>query len=102
MFKTKLFLLALLIAAPLACKPPFNPKDQKLYPTSDKLYTAAMAEYNAHRYDNAAKAFEQLTLDLSARPPRLPPSYYYRAQSQFNDSASPVAEAPSLHLILPF
>jgi outer membrane protein assembly factor BamD len=82
MFKTKFFLLALLIAAPLACKPPFNPKDQKLYPTSDKLYTAAMAEYKAHRFDNAAKAFEQLTLDLSARDPRLPLSYYYLAQSQ--------------------
>ena len=72
MFKTKFLLLALLIAAPLACKPPFNPKDQKLYPTSDKLYAAAIAEYKAHHYDNAAKAFEQLTLDLSARDPRLP------------------------------
>jgi len=34
MFKSK-FLLALLLAAPLACKPPFNPKDQKLYPNAD-------------------------------------------------------------------
>jgi len=81
MFKSKL-LLALLLAAPLACKPPFNPKDPKLYPTSDKLYQAAMAEYKAGRYDNAAKAFEQLTLDLPARDPRLPLSYYYLAQSQ--------------------
>jgi len=82
MFKLKFFLLALLIAAPLACKPPFNPKDQKLYPTSDKLYEAAMAEYKAGRFDNAAKAFEQLTLAFSARDPRLPLSYYYLAQSQ--------------------
>jgi outer membrane protein assembly factor BamD len=81
MFKSKL-LLALLLAAPLACKPPFNPKDPKLYPTPDKLYQAAMAEYKAGRYDNAAKAFEQLTLDLPARDPRLPLSYYYLAQSQ--------------------
>ena len=81
MFKSK-FLLALLLAAPLACKPPFNPKDQKLYPNADKLYVAAMAEYKARRYDNAAKAFEQLTLDLSARDPRLPLAYYYLAQSQ--------------------
>jgi len=81
MFKSK-FLLALLLAAPLACKPPFNPKDQKLYPNADKLYVAAMAEYKAGRFDNAAKAFEQLTLDLSARDPRLPLSYYYLAQSQ--------------------
>ncbi|HMI56302.1 MAG TPA: outer membrane protein assembly factor BamD, partial [Gemmatimonadaceae bacterium] len=71
--------LALLLAAPLACKPPFNPKS---YPSADKLYAVALAEYKAGRYDNAAKAFEQLTLDLSARDPRLPLSYYYLAQSQ--------------------
>src|ERR1700730_18341219 len=79
MFKPRLFLLALLLAAPLACKPPFNPKT---YPSADKLYQAALAEYKARRYDNAAKAFEQLTLDLSARDPRLPLAYYYLAQSQ--------------------
>jgi outer membrane protein assembly factor BamD len=79
MFKTKSLLLALLIAAPLACKPPFNPKS---YPSADKLYQAALAEYKARHYDNAAKAFEQLTLDLSARDPRLPLAYYYLAQSQ--------------------
>ncbi len=86
MFKSKTLLLALLLAAPLACKPPFNPKDQKLYPTPDKLYQAAMAEYKAGRFDNAAKAFEQLTLDLPARDPRLPLSYYYLAQSQTKNS----------------
>lgn len=79
MFKPRLFLLALLLAAPLACKPPFNPK---IYPTADKLYEVALAEYKAQRYDNAAKAFEKLTLDLSARDPRLPLAYYYLAQSQ--------------------
>jgi outer membrane protein assembly factor BamD len=79
MFKTKSLLLALLLAAPLACKPPFNPKT---YPSADRLYQAALGEYKARRYDNAAKAFEQLTLDLSARDPRLPLAYYYLAQSQ--------------------
>jgi outer membrane protein assembly factor BamD len=79
MFKPRLFLLALLLSAPLACKPPFNPK---IYPTADKLYEVALAEYKARRYDNAAKAFEKLTLDLSARDPRLPLAYYYLAQSQ--------------------
>jgi len=83
MFKTKLLLLALLLAAPLACKPPFNPKT---FPSADKLYQAALAEYKARRYDNAAKAFEQLTLDLSARDPRLPLAYYYLAQSQSRNS----------------
>jgi len=79
MFKPRLFLLALLLMAPLACKPPFDPK---IYPTADKLYEVALAEYKARRYDNAAKAFEKLTLDLSARDPRLPLAYYYLAQSQ--------------------
>src|SRR6202795_3871233 len=79
MFKPRLFLLALLLSAPLACKPPFNPK---IYPTADKLYQVAMAEYKARRYDNAAKAFEKLTLDLPARDPRLPLAFYYLAQSQ--------------------
>jgi len=79
MFNRKSLLLALLLAAPLACKPPFDPKT---YQNADKLYQVAMAEYKAGRYDNAAKAFEKLTLDLSARDPRLPLAYYYLAQSQ--------------------
>jgi outer membrane protein assembly factor BamD len=79
MSKFRQFLLALLLAAPLACKPPFDPK---IYQNADKLYQAAMAEYKAGRYDNAAKAFEKLTLDLPARDPRLPPAFYYLAQSQ--------------------
>jgi outer membrane protein assembly factor BamD len=79
MFNRKSLLLALLLAAPLACKPPFDPKT---YQNADKLYQVAMAEYKAGRYDNAEKAFEKLTLDLSARDPRLPLAYYYLAQSQ--------------------
>jgi outer membrane protein assembly factor BamD len=71
--------LALLLAAPLACKPPFDPK---IYTSADKLYQVAMAEYKAGRYDNAAKAFEKLTLDLPARDQRLPLAFYYLAQSQ--------------------
>jgi outer membrane protein assembly factor BamD len=78
MLRFRPIFLALLLAAPLACKPPFNPK---LYTTTDKLYQVAMAEYKARRYDNAAKAFEQLTLDMPARDPRLPLAFYYLAQS---------------------
>ena len=78
MLRFRPILLAVLLAAPLACKPPFNPK---LYTTTDKLYQVAMAEYKARRYDNAAKAFEQLTLDMPARDPRLPLAFYYLAQS---------------------
>jgi len=79
MSKVKPLLLALLLAAPLACKPPFDPK---IYTDPAKLYEVAMAQYRARHYENAAKAFEKLTLDLPARDPRLPLSYYYLAQSQ--------------------
>jgi outer membrane protein assembly factor BamD len=96
MLRLRPLLLALLLAAPLACKPPFNPK---LYPSADKLYAVAMAEYNAHRYDNAAKAFEQLTLDLAARDPRLPLSFYYLAQSQAKQGENLLAAATYNRLI---
>ena len=79
MSRFRQILLALLLTAPLACKPPFDPK---IYTSADKLYQVAMAEYKAGRYDNAAKAFEKLTLDLPARDPRLPLAFYYLAQSQ--------------------
>jgi outer membrane protein assembly factor BamD len=80
MFKrNSLWLALLLLVAPLACKPAFNVKS---YPDPDKLWQAAMAEYKAGHWDNASKAFEQLTLQLPARDPRLPLSYYYLAQSQ--------------------
>jgi outer membrane protein assembly factor BamD len=79
MYRFRPLLLALLLAAPLACKPAFDPK---IYPNTDKLYQVAMAEFKARRYDNAAKAFEKLTLDLPARDPRLPLSFFYLAQSQ--------------------
>ena len=79
MSRFRLILLALLLSAPLACKAPFDPK---IYPNADKLYQVALAEYKAGRFDNAAKAFEKLTLDLPARDPRLPLASYYMAQSQ--------------------
>jgi outer membrane protein assembly factor BamD len=96
MLRFRPILLALLLAAPLACKPPFNPK---IYPSADKLFPVAMAEYNAHRYDNAAKAFEQLTLDLAARDPRLPLSFYYLAQSQAHQGENLLAAATYNRLV---
>lgn len=72
------YALALLLVAPLACRQPFDPK---IYPTADKLYEVALAEFKARRFDNAAKSFEKLTLDLAARDPRLPLAFFYLAQS---------------------
>jgi outer membrane protein assembly factor BamD len=96
MSRFKQILLALLLAAPLACKPQFDPK---IYPNADKLYQAAMAEYKAGRYDNAAKAFEKLTLDLPARDPRLPPAFYYLAQSQTKNGEHLLAAATYNRLV---
>lgn len=89
-------LLALLLAAPLACKPPFDPK---IYPNADKLYQVALAEYKARRFDNAAKAFEKLTLDLPARDPRLPLAFFYLAQSQEKNSENLLAAGTYNRLI---
>ncbi|MDQ6689256.1 MAG: outer membrane protein assembly factor BamD [Gemmatimonadota bacterium] len=96
MLRFRPLLLALLLAAPLACKPPFDPK---IYTNADKLYQAATAEYKAGRYDNAAKAFEKLTLDLPARDPRLPLSFYYLAQSQSREGSNLLAAATYNRLI---
>jgi outer membrane protein assembly factor BamD len=96
MLKFRFLLLALLLAAPLACKPPFDPK---IYPKTDKLFQVAMAEYKAGRYDNAAKAFEKLTLDLPARDPRAPLSFYYLAQSQSKRGESLLSAATYNRLI---
>jgi len=96
MFKPRSLLQALLFMASLACTPPFNPKS---FPTADKLYQVALAEYKARRYDNAAKAFEQLTLDLSARDPRLPLTYYYLAQSQAKNGENLLAAGTYNRLI---
>jgi len=68
--------LALLAAA---CKPVFN---AATYPDMDSLYKAAMAQYDGHHYDNAAKAFERLTTELPPRDPRMPLAFFYLAKSQ--------------------
>jgi len=96
MFRFRPLLLAVLLVAPLACKPPFN---AKLYPNADKLYQVALTEYKARRFDNAAKAFEQLTLDLPARDPRLPLAFYYLAQSQSHEGQNLLAAGTYNRLI---
>src|SRR4030088_2838354 len=96
MLRFRPLLLALLLAAPLACKPPFDPK---IYPNTDKLYQAATAEYKARRYDNAAKAFEKLTLDRPARDPRLPLAFFYLAQYRNNEGENLLAAGTYNRLI---
>jgi outer membrane assembly lipoprotein YfiO len=71
--------LAVSILVASACKPVFN---AGAFGSTDALYTAAMAEYNAKRWDNATKAFERLTTELSPRDPRIGTAYFYLAKSQ--------------------
>ncbi len=66
-----------------ACRPVFN---QNAYADMDALYKAAMAQFNAHHYDNSAKAFERLTTELPARDPRMPLAFFYLARSQEKNS----------------
>jgi outer membrane assembly lipoprotein YfiO len=71
--------LAVSVLVASACKPVFN---AGAFGSTDALYTAAMTEYNARRWDNATKAFERLTTELSPRDPRIATAYFYLAKSQ--------------------
>jgi outer membrane protein assembly factor BamD len=53
-----------------------------MYADMDSLYKAALTEYNAKRFDNAAKAFERLTTELPPRDSRVPLSFFYLGKSQ--------------------
>jgi outer membrane protein assembly factor BamD (BamD/ComL family) len=66
--------VALLAAS--ACTPAFK---LNKFRTNEALYAAATREYKAGHWDNAIQAFERLTLDLPARDPLLPVSYWYLA-----------------------
>jgi outer membrane assembly lipoprotein YfiO len=77
MNRSRLLLLVCMILA--ACRATFNPAS---YPNVDSLFQVAMREYNAKRWDNAAKAFERLTTELPARDPRVPVAHFYLGKSQ--------------------
>jgi len=72
------FLIVTVLAA-VACKQPFN---AGAFGSTEALYAAAMKEYNARRWDNATRAFERLTTELSPRDPRIATAYYYLGKSQ--------------------
>ena len=85
--KARIAVAAIVLFA-AACKPPFDPKT---YAGSDILYAAALKEFKAKHWDNAAKAFEKLSTDLGLRDPRLPSVYFYLAQSQANEGENLLA-----------
>ena len=58
---SRVFVLLTLVS--IGCKPVFNAGG---FPNTEALYTAAMREYNAKRYENAVHAFERLTIQQVA------------------------------------
>jgi outer membrane protein assembly factor BamD len=72
------FLIALVVAL-AACKPEFN---AGAYGSTDALYQAAVREFNAKHWENATRAFERLTTELSPRDPKIAVAYYYLARAQ--------------------
>ena len=74
---TRVLVLAVVVA--MGCKPVFNAGG---FGSTDALYKAAMAEYNSKRWENAVRAFERLTTELSPRDPRIATAYLYLAKSQ--------------------
>lgn len=71
--------LIVTVLALAACKQPFN---AGAFGGTEALYAGAMKEYNAKRWDNASKAFERLTTELSPRDPRISIAYYYLGKAQ--------------------
>ena len=72
-------ILAALVVTLAACKPQFN---AGVYGSTDALYEAGVKEFNAGHWDNATRAFERLTTELSPRDPKIAVAYYYLARAQ--------------------
>ena len=73
----RILIVAALVMA--ACKPVFN---AGAFGSTEALYEAAMTEFNAKRWENAVRAFERLTTELSPRDPRIGTAYMYLARAQ--------------------
>lgn len=73
----RFFVVGVLVA--MACKPVFN---AGAFGSTEDLYKAAMTEYDAKRWENAIRAFERLTTELSPRDPRIGAAYLYLARAQ--------------------
>jgi len=69
----------LLVLGAIGCFRSFNVRQ---FSTSTSLYEAGMAKYQEEKWDDAARAFERLTLDLPARDTLLTRSHWYLGQSR--------------------
>jgi outer membrane assembly lipoprotein YfiO len=75
-------LLALLACASIVAGCHRQGFDPRAFQSTDALFSAALREYEARRWSNAARAFEVLTVDLPARDPRLASAYFYLGSTQ--------------------
>lgn len=60
------------------CGHGFRPRD---YANPEALFRASLAQFQAKHWDNAQAGFEQLSNELSARDPLLPPVLFYLAMT---------------------
>ncbi|MEO7360276.1 MAG: outer membrane protein assembly factor BamD [Gemmatimonadaceae bacterium] len=72
-----LVLLGVVLAL-AGCGGGFRPRD---YANPEELFRASLAQYQAKHWDNAQIGFEQLSNELSARDPLLPPVLFYLAMT---------------------
>jgi outer membrane assembly lipoprotein YfiO len=75
---SRLLLLGLTAAA-VACSRSFR---VERFNSTDALYSAAVAQLERRKWENAAAAFEKLTVDLPARDPRMPLSLYFLGKAR--------------------
>ena len=73
-FRPLAALLLVPVLGGVACRPVFRPA---AFTSNQALYDAARREYDRKHWDNAQAAFERLTLNLPARDPLLPMSFYW-------------------------
>jgi outer membrane protein assembly factor BamD len=70
--------VVLLLAGGAACAPGFQAAS---YTSDETLFAAALAQFQAEKWDNAVTGFERLTLQLPARDTLLPQAHYYLGQA---------------------
>jgi outer membrane protein assembly factor BamD len=90
MMNARRSLLGGLVLTAAACSGGFKVKN---YPTPVALYTAAKAEFDKGKWDNAIVAFDQVTILLPPRDTLLPRAHFMLAQAYVRDKSYLLASA---------
>lgn len=78
-FVRRIVPLLLVSTTLVACQREFDPS---LYPNTEDLFLVGIDQLEKRKWNNAAKAFDQLTRSLPVRDTLLPLAYYYLGQAQ--------------------